>query len=77
MQRLRDIEVEFQRQRRGLEAAYRALEAACGHDAGLFSDRWRDQAGKWHFEPLKELILGKNAWYPVEGNLPMDPRKAD
>ena len=77
MQRLRDIEVEFQRQRRGLEAAYRALEDACGHDAGLFSDRWRDQAGKWPFDPLNELIREHNAWYPVEANLPMDPRTRD
>jgi hypothetical protein len=77
MRRLREIEVEFQAQRRRLEAAYRALEDACGYDADLFSRRWRARASAWPFDKLNELIRQHNAWYPVEANLPMDPRTRD
>lgn len=77
MQRLREIEGEFQVQRRRLEDAYRALEEACGDDSGLFSRRWRAQAHSWRFERLNELIREHNAWYPVEADLPMDPRTCD
>ena len=77
MQRLREIEVEFLHQRRRLEAAYGALQAACGGASGQFSRRWRAQARTWRFEPLNELIREHNEWYPVEANLPMDPRTRD
>ena len=77
MQRLREIEVEFQLQRRRLEDAYGALEAACGDEPRLFSLRWRERARSWRFGPLNELIREHNEWYPVEANLPMDPRTRD
>ena len=77
MQRLREIELEFRAQRRRLEAAYRALEDACGHDAAAFSRRWRARAHAWRFDRLNQLIREHNDWYPIEANLPMDPRTRD
>ena len=77
MQRLREIEIEFQAQRRRLESAYRALADQCGTDADLFSRRWIATALGWPFEPLNVLIREHNEWYPVEADLPMDPRTRD
>ena len=77
IQRLREIETEFQAQRRRLEAAYRSLEEAWGHDAETFARRWRLRARAWRFERLNQLIREHNEWYPVEASLPMDPRTRD
>ena len=77
MQRLREIETEFQRQRGRLVAAYRALEDACAQDAELFSRRWRMRVRTWRFDRLNELIRDHNEWYPVEAKLAMDPRTRD
>ena len=77
MQRLREIEVEFQLQRRRLEDAYRWLQEECRHDPALFSRRWRAEASSWRFGDLNALIREHNDWYPVEANLPMDPRTRD
>jgi hypothetical protein len=77
MRRLREIESEYQVQRRRLEAAYRALEEACGRDLDEFSERWQVQARTWSFAGLNELIREHNQWYPIEASLPMDPRTRD
>ena len=77
MQRLREIEVEFQLHRRRLEEAYRALERDCGAGTALFRRRWEARAQAWSFRGLNELIREHNEWYPVESNLPMDPRTRD
>lgn len=77
MQRLREIELEFGVQRRRLEAAYRALREDCGEDGALFSRRWRAEAARWRLGALNALIREHNEWYPVEANLPMDPRTRD
>jgi hypothetical protein len=74
MQRLRQIENEFAIQRRRLLAAYADLRAALGHDREAFHRRWRAQAHAWRFDRLNDLIREHNTWYPVEANLPMDPR---
>jgi hypothetical protein len=77
MLRLLEIESEFRSQRRLLEAAYRELEDACGHDLARFSRSWRTAARAWSFSRLNELIRAHNAWYPAEANLAMDPRTRD
>ena len=77
MQRLREIDAEFQLQRRRLEEAYRRLAEDCRGDAALFARRWLDEAARWRFGALNELIREHNEWYPVEANLPMDPRTRD
>ncbi len=77
MRRLRKIEIEFQTQLRRLEAAYRALDEVYGDDPDLFSHRWQAQVRAWRFERLNALIREHNMWYPVEADLPMDPRVRD
>jgi hypothetical protein len=77
MLRLRDIEAEYRSQRRRLQAAYEELREAAGDDLALFAERWRQQAERWRFHRLNDLIRAHNAWYPIEANLPMDPRTGD
>ena len=77
MRRLRAIEIEYQSQLRRLESAYRALDAVCGHDPELFSRSWQAHVRQWRFDRLNELIRDHNKWYPVEADLPMDPRVRD
>jgi hypothetical protein len=77
MERLVEIEAEYQLHRRRLEDAYAALREECWRHPGLFALRWRLQAHTWSFEDLNELIREHNQWYPVEANLPMDPRTRD
>ena len=77
MQRLREMEVEFDAQRRRLEAAYAALLAAHGERIETFAVRWRTTARAWRFDRLNELIRQHNTWYPVEADLPMSPQTRD
>jgi hypothetical protein len=77
MRRLRDIEAEYRNQLRRLAAAYEELREVAGDDRSLFAQRWRRQAERWRFERLNELVRAHNAWYPIEANLPMDPRTGD
>ncbi len=77
MRRLREIEVEYRAERRRLEAAYEDLLETLGEDRALFSQCWREQAHGWRLDTLNELIREHNAWYPMEANLPMDPRTRD
>jgi hypothetical protein len=77
MERLVEIEAEYQVQCRRLEDAYAALKEDCRGDTRLFAWRWRLQAHTWSFHELNELIREHNQWYPVEANLPMDPRTCD
>lgn len=77
MERLREIERETEYQHERLERAYRALEQECGEDARAFSRLWRQRAHSWRFAKLNTLIRQHNDWYPIEANLPMDPRTRD
>jgi hypothetical protein len=77
MERLREIHQGMQAQRMRLERAYEALLEECGADPVLFAERWRERAAAWPFEKLNTLIREHNEWYPIEANLPMDPRTRD
>lgn len=77
MLRLRDLEAEYRTQRRCLEAAYADLHEAIGGDSTEFARRWREVARAWRFERLNDLVAEHNLWYPMESNLPMDPRTGD
>ncbi len=78
MQRLMDVEGGIARETARLDAAHRALREACGADDGAFARRWRATVESWPFDAqLKELIAQHNAWYPIERDLPMDPRTGD
>jgi hypothetical protein len=77
MERLREIETSIRSQRRELERSYRALREECGADDDEFARRWDARVRSWRFEKLNELIREHNEWYPIESNLPMDPRTRD
>jgi hypothetical protein len=77
MERLGDIDQGIAAERQRLARAYRALHEECGHDRRAFARRWRAVARSWRFEGLNELIEQHNAWYPIERQLPMDPRTRD
>jgi hypothetical protein len=77
MERLRDIENGMRNERRRLERAYRQLQEEWGHDADEFARRWRARTKAQRFDELNEMIREHNDWYPIESNLPMDPRTRD
>jgi hypothetical protein len=79
MERLREIETAIGDQRRRLERAYAAIQEESAGDADEFARRWRAHARAQspRFEDLNELIRQHNEWYPIERNLPLDPRTRD
>jgi hypothetical protein len=77
MRRLRELEHEFQALRDGLEQAYREVAEECGHDEERFAAEWAAKVRDWSFESLNSLVRQHNAWYPLEVDLPMDPRTCD
>lgn len=77
MERVADIDAGIAFERRRLERAYRTLKAECDGDAELFAARWRELARTWPFDELNELIAQHNDWYPVERDLPLNPRTGD
>jgi hypothetical protein len=77
MERLREIERETEEQKARLARAYRVLREECEPDAELFARLWRRRAHAWRLDKLNTLIEEHNEWYPVEANLPMDPRTRD
>jgi hypothetical protein len=77
MTRLREIHDELVIQRLALQDAYRQLGPVCEGDLALFERRWRHLATRWDFGYLNELIDQHNEYYPIEANLPIDPRTGD
>jgi hypothetical protein len=77
MQRLREIEQERSRHSAWLERAYRRLREACADDPDEFARRWTETARNWRFEDVNRLVREHNEWYPIERQLPMDPRTRD
>jgi hypothetical protein len=77
MERLLEIEAEYRIHCRRLEDAYAELRDQCAGDLGLFARHWRLLARSWSFDDLNDLIRDHNRWYPIESNLPMDPRTRD
>jgi hypothetical protein len=77
MERLMEIDGAIARHRAELEHAHTALRRECGADAERFARRWRAHAESLDFGALNELIVQHNEWYPIERDLPMDPRTRD
>ena len=77
MRRLRQIADEIATHERELDAEHRALAAACPGDAEAFERAWRERAQRWDFWWVNRLIERHNRYFPVESNLPMDPRTGD
>lgn len=77
MERVGDIDAGIARERRRLARAHRALQGECDGDPALFATRWADCARSWAFDELNVLIEQHNAWYPIERDLPLNPRTGD
>ena len=77
MERVSEVDAGIARARRRYAAAYRALRDECGEDREEFARRWRAVAEAARFDELNELIRQHNDWYPIERDLPMDPRTRD
>jgi hypothetical protein len=77
MERLREIETGLRTERKRIERSYQELLEECGHDRDAFARRWRARVRSWRFDKLNDLIREHNEWYPIEANLPMDPRTRD
>ena len=68
MQRAAEIDRAVRRHTEALQRAY---------DAPGARERWREIAQSWDFEAVNQLIHEHNEWYPVERDLPMNPRTKD
>jgi hypothetical protein len=77
MERVREVDQGIARERRFFGERYRALRAECSRDPEQFARRWRAIAEAARFDELNELIRQHNDWYPIERDLPMDPRTRD
>ncbi|HTN25095.1 MAG TPA: hypothetical protein VL120_13975 [Solirubrobacteraceae bacterium] len=77
MERVVDVDAGIIYARNRLGEAYRALQEECAGDPALFAQCWRDVANTWDFEELNELIAQHNEWYPIERDLPLNPRTGD
>ena len=77
MERLSDIDAGMAALRRRLDRAHRALAEECAGDPAAFARRWRETAERWSFDEHNELVRQHNEWYPVERQLPMNPRTRD
>ncbi len=77
MERLGEIEAGIQNETRRLQRAYDALRREHPGDHETFAARWRALARSWPFDDVNELIRQHNEWFPIERQLPMDPRTRD
>src|SRR4051795_11565378 len=77
MERLREIHDELATHRVRLERAYNDLAEESAGDPEEFARRWRELADRWNFDYLNELIHQHNQNYPIEANLPVDPRTGE
>ncbi|MDQ3850392.1 MAG: hypothetical protein M3296_07245 [Actinomycetota bacterium] len=77
MERVGEIDAGIARERGRLGRAYRALQEECGADLELFAQRWRARARTWSFGELNDLIDQHNDWYPIERDLPLNPRTGE
>jgi hypothetical protein len=77
MERVAEIDAGIARERRRLEQAYVALQQESGGNVGLFEHRWRAVARTWSFGELNDLIEQHNEWYPIERDLPLNPRTGE
>ncbi|MEJ7787589.1 MAG: hypothetical protein WKF96_22525 [Solirubrobacteraceae bacterium] len=68
---------DLREHRRLPAAAYDRPRERCGSDTERFAREWEERAQTWDFHALNDLIRQHNEWYPVERDLPMDPRTGD
>jgi hypothetical protein len=77
MERVAEIDAGIARERRRLAEVYRALREESAGEPELLAQRWRSIVRSWPFDELNELIAQHNEWYPIERDLPLNPRTGD
>lgn len=77
MERLRDIEAGTRQHVRRLRADREWLRAQHPGDDAAFAREWRALVEARSFDDVNDLIRDHNEWYPVERQLPMDPRTGE
>ena len=77
MLRLREIEQRTTAHEVRLGEAWRSLAESHENDPRGFAEAWQAEAVGWPFDEVNDLIERHNRWYPVEAQLPMDPRTGD
>jgi hypothetical protein len=77
MVRLREIEQRTEAHELTLREAWHALASECASAPGRFRREWLARAASESFDEVNDLIDRHNRWYPVESQLPMDPRRGD
>lgn len=75
--RLREIEDERVVHAMRLARRYAEVKRSSAGDPGRFEERWRALARAWSFEHVNGLIAQHNECYPLERNLPVDPRTGE
>lgn len=81
MERVAEIDRRVKRERRLLAAERRSMRARYRSDAAGFARAWRafaaERGASREHRELNELIRAHNEWYPVERNLPVNPRTGE
>ena len=77
MARLTEIEQGVKDEERKLAGAYRQQRERARGDDARFAAEWRRTAAGWDFGELNVLIEQHNEWYPIERQLPVNPRTRD
>jgi hypothetical protein len=77
IRRLADIERQIREHERALRDVHDRLRDAHAGDPAGFAREWRAIADGWSFADTNALIAQHNEWYPVERDLPMNPRTRD
>lgn len=77
MERIAEIDRGVTAHETRLRAAHEALREACGDDGEAFARRWRQIARSWSFDQHNTLVEQHNEWYPIERQLPVNPRTGE
>jgi len=77
MERLAEIDQGVATHTRRLARAHRRLADETRGDPAEFARRWRAIAQRWNFDDHNLLVRQHNEWFPIERQLPMDPRTRD
>ncbi len=77
MDRVMEVDQGIAHERARLAAAYRELQRECSSNRAEFERRWRAHAESRVYDELNDLIRQHNDWYPIERDLPIDPRTRD
>jgi hypothetical protein len=77
MERAAEIEQLTRLHEQALRHAHRRLAVRHPRDPEALRRAWEEELARWDFREVNELIADHNAWYPMERDLPMDPRTGD